>query len=127
MSQRSYFEHLQHGGFPATSGSKNKINVACPVLEDDVFDKLRFVNNVGTQIPSQIGEERRIHGLQDTAAVIHGERRDGDLWIAGIGERQGLENLSISSSQMGTRLSIIDARSSSSISRWGLPFPHFPI
>jgi hypothetical protein len=57
------------------------MNVACPVVVDDVFDKLRFVNKVGTQISSHIGEERRIHRLQDTAAVIH----DGEK------ERQGLK------------------------------------
>ena len=97
MSQRSYFEHLQHGGFPATSGSKNKINMASQaVIDDDVFDKLRFVNEIWTQIPSQIGEERRIHGLQDTAAVIHGERwglgdsRDRRIRTSGVRNCQHL-------------------------------------
>jgi hypothetical protein len=41
-------------------------------LDDDVFDKLRFVDEIGTQVPSQFGEESRTHSVQDTGAVIHG-------------------------------------------------------
>ena len=65
---------MQHGGFPTTSGSKNKINIAIHA-EMNVFDKLRFVNEKGTQIPSQVGEEVRTHNIQDTVAVIHGENQ----------------------------------------------------
>jgi hypothetical protein len=74
VCQRSLLEHLQHGGFPAKSGSKNKMNVARKVVVDDIFDKLCFVDKVGAQIHSHNGEGRRIHGLQDTAAVIHDRR-----------------------------------------------------
>ena len=42
---------------------------------DDVFDKLRFVNEIGTQFPSQLGEEVRTHSVQDTGTVIHGMSR----------------------------------------------------
>jgi hypothetical protein len=56
------------------SGSKNKINKACQVATDnDVFDKLRFVNEIGSQVPSQVREEVRTHSIQDTGAIIHGE------------------------------------------------------
>ena len=42
----------------------------------DVFDKLRFVNKVATQLLSQVGEEVRSHRYQDTGAVIdHGENQ----------------------------------------------------
>ena len=41
-------------------------------MDDDVFDKLRFVNEIGTQIRSQVGEEARTHSVEDTGAVIHG-------------------------------------------------------
>jgi hypothetical protein len=63
------------------------MNVACPVVEDDVFYKLCFINKVGTQTPSQIGEERRVHCLQDTAAVIHdtaGRIRESGLEISTV-------------------------------------------
>ena len=47
--------------------------MACQVvMDDDVFDKLRFVNKIGTQIRSQVGEEVRTHSVEDTGAVIHG-------------------------------------------------------
>ena len=70
-------EHLQHGGFPRTSWSKNKISTALQgVTDDDVFDKLRFVNEIGTQGPSQPGEEARTHSFQDTGAVVH-----ADGWV----------------------------------------------
>lgn len=46
------------------------------VIDDDVFDKLRFVNKIGTQIPPQLGEERRTHCVQDTAAIIHRENQN---------------------------------------------------
>jgi hypothetical protein len=66
---------LQHSVFAATSGPKNKINVAFQaVVIDNVFDELRFINKVGTQIRPQLGEERRTH-VQNTGAVIHGERK----------------------------------------------------
>jgi len=59
------------------SGSKNKINMACQAaMDDDVFDKLHFVNEIGTQFPSQHGEEARTHSVQDTSAVIHGEHQN---------------------------------------------------
>ena len=41
-------------------------------LDDDVFDKLRFVDEIGTQFVSQFGEESRTHSVQLTGAVIHG-------------------------------------------------------
>ena len=41
-------------------------------LDNDVFDKLCFVNEIGTQFVSQFGEEARTHSVQDTGAVIHG-------------------------------------------------------
>jgi hypothetical protein len=34
------------------------MSVTGPVVVDDLFDKLRFVNEIGTQVPSHIGEER---------------------------------------------------------------------
>jgi hypothetical protein len=65
---------LQHGGFPATSGSNNEIDIACQAfIDDNAFDKLRFVNEIWTQIPPQLGEERGTHGVQDTDAVVHGD------------------------------------------------------
>jgi hypothetical protein len=67
--QRSYLSICS--SIPATSGSKNKMNVACTAVVDDRFDKLHFFNKVWTQIPSHNGKERSIHGLQDTTAVIH--------------------------------------------------------
>jgi hypothetical protein len=51
------------------------------VIDDDVFDELRFVNEIWTQIRPQLGEERRTHSVQDTDAVIHGEKR----WGTGLG------------------------------------------
>jgi hypothetical protein len=54
------------------SGSKNKINMACQAATiDNVFNKLCFVNKIGTQFPSQPGEEVRTHTVQDTSAIIH--------------------------------------------------------
>ena len=81
-TESGYKLTLQHGGFPATSGSKNKKNITCPFVVNDVFDKTCFVNKVGTQIPSHIGEERRIHNLQDTAAVIMRRSRTSRFEIA---------------------------------------------
>ena len=49
------------------------MNIAITVVVDDVYYELCFIDKVGTQIPSHIGEERRIHALQDTTAVIHGD------------------------------------------------------
>ena len=46
---------------------------------DDVFDKLRFVNEIGTQFPSQLGEEVRTHSVQDTGTVIHGENQNVEV------------------------------------------------
>ncbi len=67
-------EHLQHRGFPATSGSKNQINMATEAfIDNDVFNKLGFVNEIWTQFLPQVGEERSTHRVQDTGAVIHGE------------------------------------------------------
>jgi hypothetical protein len=43
------------------------------VIDDDVFNKTRFVNEVWTQIPPQVGEKGGTQGVQDTAAVIHDE------------------------------------------------------
>ena len=45
-------------------------------LDDNVFDELCFVNEIGTQLPSQSGEEVRTHSVQDTGAVIHGEHQN---------------------------------------------------
>jgi hypothetical protein len=46
--------------------------MACQAaMDDDVFDKFRFVNEIGTQFPSQLGEEVRTHSVQDTGAIIH--------------------------------------------------------
>ena len=68
---------MQHGGLPTTSGSKNKIDMACQaVIDDNVFDKHRFVNEKRTQILSQLGEEGRTHRVQDAALVIHGENQN---------------------------------------------------
>jgi hypothetical protein len=51
--------------------------MACQAaLDDDVFDKLRFVNEIGAQFVSQFGEEARTHSVQDTGAVIHGEHQN---------------------------------------------------
>ena len=44
--------------------------------DDDVFDKFRFVDKVGTQCPSQVGEEVRTHNIQGTSAIIHGEQNE---------------------------------------------------
>jgi hypothetical protein len=41
-------------------------------MDDDIFDKLRFINEIGAQFPSQLREEVRTHSVQDTGAVIHG-------------------------------------------------------
>jgi hypothetical protein len=47
--------------------------MACQAVTDgDVFDKFRFVNEIGTQIHSQVREEVRTHTVQDTSAIIHG-------------------------------------------------------
>jgi hypothetical protein len=55
------------------------MNVACQaVIVDDVFDELRFVNEIWTQIRPQDREERRTHSVQNTGAVIHGERKRGE-------------------------------------------------
>ena len=45
------------------------------VIDDDIFDKLRFVNKIGIQTTSQPGEGTRTYTAQDTGAVIlwHGE------------------------------------------------------
>lgn len=43
---------------------------------DDVFDKLHFVDEIGTHwLPSQVREEGRPHSTQDTSAVIHEENQ----------------------------------------------------
>ena len=49
--------------------------MAHQATDDDVFDKLRFINEIGTQFPSQLREEVRTHSVQDTSAVIHGENQ----------------------------------------------------
>ena len=56
------------------SGSKNKINLMTfqAAIVDDVFDKLRFVNEIGTQFLSQRREEVRNQTVEGTGAVIHG-------------------------------------------------------
>ena len=66
-------EHLQRGGFPTTSWSKNNINMATcqAAMDDEVFDELCFVNEIGTKPLLQRGEEVRTKRLQDTGAVIH--------------------------------------------------------
>ncbi len=43
-------------------------------IDDDVFDKLRFVNEIGTQCPPQRGEQVRNHSMEDAGAVIQGEK-----------------------------------------------------
>jgi hypothetical protein len=51
--------------------------MACQaVMDDNVFDKLCFINEIGTQFPSQLREEVRTHSVQDTSAVIHGENQN---------------------------------------------------
>jgi hypothetical protein len=66
---------LQYGGFPTISGSTNKINMACQAaMDDDVFDKLRFVNEIGTPVP--LAARGRSYSVQDTGAVIHGEHSE---------------------------------------------------
>jgi len=42
-------------------------------IDNDVFNKLGFVNEIWTQFLPQVGEERSTHRVQDTGAVIHGE------------------------------------------------------
>jgi hypothetical protein len=50
--------------------------MACQTAtDDDVFDKHRFVNEVGTQVLSQPREEARTHSVQTTGAVSHGEKQ----------------------------------------------------
>lgn len=52
---------------------KNKINRAYQVsTNNDVLDKFHFVDEIGTQCLSQLGEEVRTHRIQDAGAVIHG-------------------------------------------------------
>jgi hypothetical protein len=47
--------------------------MACQAVRgDEVFDQLRFVNKIGTQIRSQVGEEVRTHSVEDANVVIHG-------------------------------------------------------
>ena len=59
------------------SGSEYQINMVLQVvLDDNVFDELCFVDEIGTQLPSQLGEEVRTHSVQDTGAVIHGEHQN---------------------------------------------------
>jgi len=56
--------------------------VACQAdIDGDVLDMFCFVNKVGTQIPSQVGEEKRTHSAQDTAAVTH----DGEEVLVATG------------------------------------------
>ena len=43
---------------------------------DNIFDKLHFVNEIGTQCLSHRGKEVRNHRVQDTGAVIHGENQN---------------------------------------------------
>ena len=45
------------------------------MINNDVFNKLRFVNEKRTQILSQLGEEVRTHRVQDAALVIHGDNQ----------------------------------------------------
>jgi hypothetical protein len=52
-------------------------------MDDDVFDKLRFINEIGTQFPSQLGEEDRTYSVQDTGAVIHGENQNVAIGVTG--------------------------------------------
>ena len=42
-------------------------------IVDNVFDKLRFVNEIGTQCASHRREEAGTHTVQGTVAVIHGD------------------------------------------------------
>ena len=39
---------------------------------DDLFDKLRFVNEIRAQFLSHLRKEVRTHTVQGTVAVIHG-------------------------------------------------------
>jgi hypothetical protein len=45
-------------------------------MDDNVFDKLRFVNETWTQILSQLREEARTHSVQDTELQNLRQRRD---------------------------------------------------
>ncbi|KAF8351552.1 anticodon-binding protein [Amanita rubescens] len=57
-------------GLPTTSGSKNKINTAIQAATvDDLFDKLRFVNEIGAQFLSHLREEVGTHTVQGTVAL----------------------------------------------------------
>ena len=62
---------MQHGGFAAASGSKNKINIAVQAMLDDIFDKLRFVHKKGAKLLAQHWEGRGTHRTQNTMAVVH--------------------------------------------------------
>ena len=62
---------MQHGGFAAASGSKNKINIAVQAMLDDIFDKLRFVHKKGAKLLVQHQEGRGTHRTQNTMAVVH--------------------------------------------------------
>lgn len=39
-------------------------------IVDNLFDKLCFINEIGTQMPPQLGEGRRKHNLQNTPVEI---------------------------------------------------------
>jgi hypothetical protein len=41
------------------------------LLVDDALDKFRFVNEIGTQNPPHLREERRTHSAQRTLVVTH--------------------------------------------------------
>ena len=51
------------------------MNMTQVTTDNEVFDKLRFVNEIGTKRVSQHGVQVRNHRLQDTGAVIHGKAR----------------------------------------------------
>ena len=78
---------MQHGGFAAVSGSKNKINIAVQAMLDDIFNKLRFVHKKGAKLLVQHREGRGTHRTQNTMAVVHcwlivgGQRDCNDIGV----------------------------------------------
>ena len=93
---------MQHGGFPTTSGSKNKINIAIQAAVDDVLDKLRFVNEIRTQLLSQPGEEVRTHRFQDTSAISH-----RGVSAMGVSEMSGFEVVTCGHARARTTVNLV--------------------